>query len=153
MPQPVAQAVEAAPVVEAADLVVRVQVGDVADLRDGEPAGSAPRRGPADLQRAEAGCKVAQLCVGQPLVAEDHHCVAVDGRPDAVNGRGVERQARSIPPISAANAGLSAEISIDIAGSTCVLLDRIRGGPGRRLDTLARRDAALQNAQEARAAR
>ena len=101
-----------------ADPVVLVEVRDVADLRDREPPPSRPRADAADLQRAEAGGEIAQLGVGQALVAEHQHRIAVDRRQMASTVAASSGRARSTPAISAPNAGLSAEISIDIAGST-----------------------------------
>ena len=91
MPQPVAEAVEPPPVVQRADVVVLVEIGDVADLRDSQPALSGAGGGPADLQRAEARGEVAQLRVGEALVAEDHHRVAIDRRPDRIDGGSISR--------------------------------------------------------------
>ncbi len=54
----------------------------------------AARGGAADLQRAEAGGEVAQLRIGEALVAEDHHGVAIDGGPDRIDGGLVERSAQ-----------------------------------------------------------
>ncbi len=91
VPQPIAETVEPAPVIQAADLVLLVEVGDVADLRNGEPAFAGARGGPTDLQRTEACGEVAKLRVGEALVTEDHHRVAIDGRPDGIDGVGIRR--------------------------------------------------------------
>ena len=91
VPQPIAEAVEPAPVVQATDVVVFVQVGDVADLRDGEPAPAGTRGGAADLQRAEPRRKVPQLRIAEALVAADHHGVAINGGPDCSHSRGIDR--------------------------------------------------------------
>src|SRR5271166_6421776 len=89
MPQPIAEAVQAAPVVQATDVIVFIQVGDVADLWDREAAPAATSRGTTDLQRSEARGKIAKLRVGEALVAEDEYGVTVDGRPDRIHGGGI----------------------------------------------------------------
>ena len=105
MPKAVAEAVQPPSVVQRAHIVVVVEVGDVADLRDGEAAAARAGGGAADLQRAEAGGEIAQLGVGQMLVAEDQHRIGVDRgldrrrrwrRPAVRTGRGnrLRRQSR-----------------------------------------------------------
>ena len=71
MPQPVAETVEPAAVVQSANLAIFIEVGDVADLRNGQPATSGSRRGAANLQRTEAGGEVTQPIVSQALVGAE----------------------------------------------------------------------------------
>ena len=88
VPQPVAETVEPAPVVERTDIVVHVEVGDVADLRNLQAPSSWASGSAADLQRAEAGREVAQLRVAEALVAEDHDGVAIYRGPHGIE-RGI----------------------------------------------------------------
>ena len=85
MPQPVPQAVQPAPVGQGSDLVVGVEVGDVADLRDRQPSFAALQRATTDLQVTETGGEIAQLAVRQALVGKHQHGVAVDRVPDVAN--------------------------------------------------------------------
>ena len=75
-------------------MVVLVEVGDVADLRDCQPTPATPRGGTTNLQWAEANGEVTQLRIGKALVAEDDHGVTIDGGPDGIDGGGVERSAQ-----------------------------------------------------------
>jgi hypothetical protein len=63
VPQPIAKAVEASPVVALAQPPVLVEVRDVADLRVGQTPPAATGGCPTDFQRAEIGREVAQLSV------------------------------------------------------------------------------------------
>ncbi len=82
VPQPVAEAVQPPPIVKRSDSVVLIEVGDVADLRDREPSPARTRGGSADLQRAKTRGEIAQLRIGQTLVAEDRNWIGVHHRPD-----------------------------------------------------------------------
>ena len=57
VPQPVAQAVQPAAVFRLRTWLLLIQVGDVADLGNGEPPLPRTGRGTADFQRPEAGAK------------------------------------------------------------------------------------------------
>ncbi len=97
MPEAVAKTVQPAAVVQAADLAVRVEVGDVADLRDGEPAPAGACGGTADLERTELPSEVAQLRIGQVLVTQDHYCEPIDCEPGRGDVRGVDGPAQIEP--------------------------------------------------------
>src|ERR1700733_8309303 len=90
MPESIAQPVDAATSRQGADLVVFIEVGYVADLRDFQSPPSRPSGGAADLQRAETGGEVAQLQVGQMLVAEHQYGMGVDGRLDRLYFLGLQ---------------------------------------------------------------
>ena len=91
MPQPVAEAVQATPVVECADIIVHVEVGDVTDLRNSEAPPSWASGSAADLQWAEPVREVTQLRVAEALVAEDHNGVAVYRGPHGIERRSANR--------------------------------------------------------------
>src|ERR1700733_2235168 len=90
MPEPVAQAVEPATIRQGTDLIVLIEVGYVADLRNFQSSAPGPSGGAADLQRAETGGEVAQLQVGQMLVAENQYGMGVDGRLDRLYFLGLQ---------------------------------------------------------------
>ena len=87
MPQAVAEAVEAPPVVAGAQPVVLVEVRDVADLGKCEAPPAAARRRPADFQLAEAQREGAQLLVGDVLVVEHHDGMGIDRPPQRLDRR------------------------------------------------------------------
>ncbi len=91
MPQPVAKEIKPAPVVQGAHVVVDVEVGDVANLRDFDASRTGARSGAADFQRAEACGEIAQLRVGETLVAKNQDCVLVNGGPQGGDGGCVDR--------------------------------------------------------------
>src|SRR6185312_8878317 len=66
---------------------VEIEIGDVANLREFEPPGSAPRRRAADLQRPEQGREIAQRLVTDVLAVEDQHAMLVDRRPQLLDRR------------------------------------------------------------------
>lgn len=78
MPEAVAQRVKAAGIVSATELVVGVEVGDVAHfLPQAGSAGFGHLAGQGDLNDAEIAAEGDLLVVGQRLVAEDQNGVAV----------------------------------------------------------------------------
>jgi hypothetical protein len=91
MPQPVAEAVEPASVVERADIVVHIEIGDVANLRNLQAPPPWANGSAADLQRAEAGREVTQLHIAETLIAKHHNGVAVYRGPERIRRCGVKR--------------------------------------------------------------
>src|SRR5439155_26029246 len=79
--------------VAAADMVVLVEVRDVANLGELQASTAATRRRPADLELAEAGGERAQLLVRHMLIVEHDDRMAVDRPPQLVEGRIVDRSA------------------------------------------------------------
>lgn len=82
MPKPVSKAVEPAPVVQRADPVVFIKVGDIADLRDRQASPAGTGGGSADLQRAKTRGEIAELRIGQMLVPEYQNRIGICGRSD-----------------------------------------------------------------------
>ena len=91
------QTVEAAPVVAGAQPVILVEVRDVADLGELQPAPAAARRRTADLELAEPGGEGAQLLVGELLIAKHQDGMAVDCLPEG-GDRGIIDPAADIEP-------------------------------------------------------
>jgi hypothetical protein len=91
VPQPIAEAVEPAPVVALAQPAIFVQIRNVADFRMLQTPPATGRRGAADLERAEPGSEIAQLRVVEALAAKHQHRIAVDRLPDRADGSGIDR--------------------------------------------------------------
>ena len=107
MPQAVAQTVEVPPVFACAQPALLVEVRDITDLRQCQPALAALGGRPADLELAEIARKVPQLLVAEPLVVKYQNRVTIDCIPESANCRGFYPSAGSMPLTSPTKNGWS----------------------------------------------
>ena len=82
--------IQPAAIEQIAHLVVHVEVGDIADLRNRQPPPSRLQGASADLQGSEARREIVQLSIAQRLIAKHQHRVLIAGPPDRGDGGVIE---------------------------------------------------------------